>query len=161
MGFAVWLGRTTAAVAGLLAVVWVYGAQPDREGPRAIAAQAVCRANYELRADTANQRGDFTASARARMDINTCQWLDGGWDGAALTRAGIASLAAVALVLLSAMAAQMGRRPEANPPPSYTDMAHMIALEKGDAWRLHQEQISEATARERVERRLRERGVRV
>ena len=40
-------------------------------------------------------------------------------------------------------------------------MTRLIAQEREDAKRLHREEISLATARERVERRLRERGVRV
>ncbi len=98
--FAAWIGRMAAAVAAILAVVWLIEASPDDSGRAIQAVQAQCRAQALAGVSAASPDWQYNAAhARAAR----CADLSTGWNDTLVTRGLLAGGAAVVLLLLTAM----------------------------------------------------------
>jgi hypothetical protein len=163
MGFAVWIGRMGAALAAVLAVVWLIEASPEREPSRpdmATASVAYCRGQAWL--ELTRMEIDRTRTAReiaeARARVEACGPQPPPrrttWDSAGVMQALAAGAVAIALLLMSSVAARQAEPAPALPRPSFQELADLIEEERAMRLRLTGKPITEAEARETVERRL-------
>lgn len=101
--FAIWMGRLGAALAALLAVVWLIEASPENEPPVTAATMAcsMARTDRHTAVLTANRAMQMEAEARIRAVCPRDPRKH--WDAELTDRGLLAGAVALALLLLSAM----------------------------------------------------------
>jgi hypothetical protein len=141
--FAAWIGRMAAAVAAILAVVWLIEAMPPGAMERERLTSACRRAALNLPTPLA-----------IVTEANACETRFTGWDDALATRGLLAGGAAVALLLLTAMVPKPAPAIPAPPPRpaplSFAELARRVEHEIADHKRLTGRDLPEEEARRRV-----------
>ncbi len=164
MGFAVWIGRMGAALAAVLAVVWLVEASPESTQARpptaAELAATRCRINAIITQMDTESRPGATQMMRDAADRFAAECPPQPkpprttWDSAGVMQALAAGAVAIALLLMTSIATRQAEPAPALPRPSFQELADLIEEERALRLRLTGKPITEAEARKTVERRL-------